>query len=116
MGYCGAKSLGGQLLGGVKEVEILNDPCPVAADIGQLHGMSAHGDTDDMVQFLSTQNTEKVKAVFLVHGEYEVQKNFAERLTLKGFQRVEIPAQHTECPLPLPRKRKRIPVARTTSA
>lgn len=116
VGYCGSKSLGGQLLAGVKEVEIFHDPCPVSANIGQLQGMSAHGDMDDLVQFLSTQNPEKVKAIFLVHGEYEVQKNFAERLSLKGFERVEVPAQHTECPLPLPRKRKRIPVTKTTSA
>ena len=116
VGYCGAKSLGGQLLTGVKEVEIFNDPCHVAADVGQLHGMSAHGDTDDLVQFLSSQNAEKVKGVFLVHGEHGVQKDFCDRLKLKGFERVEIPAQHEEFPLPLPRKRKRIPVTKTVSA
>jgi metallo-beta-lactamase family protein len=116
VGYCGAKSLGGQLLSGTREVEILNGVCRVAAEIGQLQGMSAHGDTDDLVQFLSGQNAEKVKAVFLVHGEHEVQKELAERLTLKGFERVEIPAQHSECPLPLPRKRKRIPLVKTASA
>lgn len=116
VGYCGAKSLGGQLLSGTKEVEIFNDPCAVAADIGQLHGMSAHGDTDDLVHFLSRQQPEKVKGVFLVHGEQNVQKDFCERLKLKGFERVEIPAQHEEFSLPLPRKRKRIPVAKSVSA
>lgn len=116
VGYCGAKSMGGQLLAGVKEVEIFNDPCTVAAEVGQLYGMSAHGDTDDLTQFLSTQDTGKVKAIFLVHGEHAVQKDFAERLLLKGFQRVEIPAQHAGFELPLPRKRKRIPLAKTISA
>ncbi len=116
VGYCGNKSLGGQLLSGSKEVEIFNDACSVAADVGQLQGLSAHGDTDDLVQFLSGQDPEKVKAIFLVHGEHAVQKDFAERLSLKGFDRVEIPAQHSECPLPLPRKRKRIPIAKATSA
>jgi metallo-beta-lactamase family protein len=116
VGYCGNKSLGGQLLSGTKEVEIFNDACPVAADVGQLQGLSAHGDTDDLLQFLSNQDPEKVKGIFLVHGEHSVQKDFAERLSLKGFNRVEIPAQHSECPLPLARKRKRIPLAKTTSA
>lgn len=113
VGYCGAKSLGGQLLSGTKEIEIFNNPCHVAADVGQLEGMSAHGDTDDLAQFLSTQNTEKVKAIFLVHGEYAVQKTFCERLHLKGFDRVEVPAQHEKFALPLPRKRKRIPLVKT---
>ncbi|MBB1285990.1 MBL fold metallo-hydrolase [Flavisolibacter sp. BT320] len=116
VGYCGAKSLGGQLISGTKEVEIFNDPCSVAADIGQLQGMSAHGDTDDLVQFLSGQNAEKVKGVFLVHGEHAVQKDFCDRLKLKGFDRVEVPSQHEEFTLPLPRKRKRIPLAKSVSA
>jgi metallo-beta-lactamase family protein len=116
VGYCGNKSLGGQLLSGVKEVEIFNDPCPVAAEIGQVQGMSAHGDTDDLSQFLSNQNPEKVKAIFLVHGEHSVQKTFADRLSLKGFQRIECPAQHQEYNLPLPRVRKRIPLATQTAS
>jgi metallo-beta-lactamase family protein len=37
-----------------------------------------------------------VKKVFLVHGEYEVQKAFVDRLGLKGFKSVEIPEQHQQ--------------------
>ncbi len=94
VGYCGARSLGGQLLDGAKEIEIFGDPCEVLAEIGQVQGMSAHGDTDDLCRFISGQDTEKVKGIFLVHGEYEVQKAFTERLELKGFKNVEIPAMH----------------------
>lgn len=96
VGYCGAKSLGGQLLNGEKEVELFSDPCKVLAEVGQVQGMSAHGDTDDLLRFISNQDADKVKAVFLVHGEYEVQKAFAGRLGLKGFSSVEIPAQHQQ--------------------
>ncbi|HEU4472300.1 MAG TPA: MBL fold metallo-hydrolase [Flavisolibacter sp.] len=96
VGYCGAKSLGGQLLGGASEVEIFGDPCTVAASIGQVQGMSAHGDTDDLCRFIGNQDPEKVRSIFLVHGEYEVQKAFADRLHLKGFEKVEIPSQHEQ--------------------
>ena len=44
------------------------------------------------------------------------QEAFCDRLDLKGFHRVEIPAQHEEFSLPLPRKRKRIPLVKTISA
>jgi metallo-beta-lactamase family protein len=94
VGYCGNKSLGGQLLDGAKEVEIFGDPCRVLAEIGQVQGMSAHGDTDDLCRFIGNQDAERVAQIFLVHGEFEVQKAFAERLLLKGFKNVEIPAQH----------------------
>jgi len=114
VGYCGNKSLGGQLLAGAKEVEIFHDPCKVLAEVGQVEGMSAHGDTDDLAQFIGNQNPEKVKAIFLVHGEAAVQKGFADRLYLKNYQRIECPAQHQEYTLPLPRIRKRIPVQKET--
>lgn len=116
VGYCGSKSLGGQLLSGARDVEIFNEAVRVGAEIGQLQGMSAHGDTDDLSQFLTTQQAESVKGVFLVHGEYAVQKDFCERLQTKGFQRVEVPAQHDEFSLPLPRKRKRIAMVKSISA
>jgi metallo-beta-lactamase family protein len=96
VGYCGAKSLGGQLLNGEKEVEIFSDPCSVIAEVGQVQGMSAHGDTDDLIRFISNQDPDKVRNIFLVHGEHEVQKAFADRLKLKGFQNVEIPEQHQQ--------------------
>jgi metallo-beta-lactamase family protein len=37
-----------------------------------------------------------VRKLFLVHGEYDVQKDFKIRLSKKGFADVEIPEQHYE--------------------
>ncbi|RYY65597.1 MAG: MBL fold metallo-hydrolase [Chitinophagaceae bacterium] len=99
VGYCSAKSLGGQLIGGEREVEIFSDPVPVKAEIGQLPGMSAHGDCDDLCRFVSGQEADKVRAVYLVHGEGGAQKALAAKLELKGFKNVVIPAQHQEAEL-----------------
>lgn len=96
VGYCGNQSLGGQLLNGEKQVEIFADPCDVLAEIGKAQGMSGHGDTDDLTRFISNQNPELVKKIFLVHGEYATQKAFCDRLALKGFSNVEIPSQHQQ--------------------
>ncbi len=93
-GYCGANSLGGQLLGGASEVELFNESLKVASEIGAFSGLSAHADSDDLLQFLSSQDPEKVKAIFLVHGEYKVQKGFQSRLENKGFRNVTIPNLH----------------------
>lgn len=99
VGYCSPKSLGGQLLEGNREVELFGDTCKVLAEIDQIQGMSAHGDTDDLVRFISNQDPEKVKKIFLVHGEPNVQKAFASRLETKGFRDVEIPVHHEEVEL-----------------
>jgi metallo-beta-lactamase family protein len=94
VGYCSPNSLGGQLLIGTKEVEIFNDPCAVLCEVGQIKGMSAHADTDDLLKFISCQDPEQVKSIYLVHGEHSVQQAFAKRLQLKGYKNVEIPGQH----------------------
>jgi metallo-beta-lactamase family protein len=96
VGYCGSKSLGGQLLSGAKEVEIFSDPCKVLAEVDQVQGMSAHGDTDDLVRFISCQDPQQVKKIFLVHGEYNTQQAFLARLELKGFRNIEIPSHHQD--------------------
>ena len=64
-----------------------------------MRSMSAHGDYDDLCQFLACQNPLQVKTLFLVHGEYDVQQDFAERLRRKGFKNVEIPEMHSETEL-----------------
>jgi len=68
----------------------------VNAEIGEMRSMSAHGDYDDLCQFLSCQDPKQVKKLFLVHGEYEVQQDFRDRLLRKGFSDVEIPERHQE--------------------
>jgi metallo-beta-lactamase family protein len=96
VGYCQEQSLGGQLLNGKKNVEIFGEDCAVAADVNSLATMSAHGDRDDLLRYLSCQDATRVKNIFLVHGEYATQEAFATRLSLKEFSTITIPAQHQE--------------------
>jgi metallo-beta-lactamase family protein len=93
-GYCSPDSLGGQLLSGLKEIAVFNTPEPVNADIQQLKGLSAHGDSDDLCQFISCQDPALVRGVFLVHGEIKVQEALAAKLKAKSFYPVTIPGLH----------------------
>lgn len=95
-GYCEPRSLGGKLLRGMKEVKIFGVEKQVNAEIGQIRSMSAHGDYDDMCQWLACQDNKQVEKLFLVHGEYEVQQSFRDRLIRKGFLDVTIPEMHFE--------------------
>jgi len=95
-GYCEPHSLGGRLIAGATEVSIYGVQHEVHAEIGAIRSMSAHGDYEDLSQFLSSQDARKVKKLFLVHGEYDVQLQFKQRLIKKGFMDVEIPEQHYE--------------------
>jgi metallo-beta-lactamase family protein len=95
-GYCEPNSLGGRLLAGAKEVRIYGIEHEVNAEIGQVKSMSAHGDYEDLSQWLSCQDPKAVKKLFLVHGEYEVQVPFKARLIKKDFLDIEIPERHYE--------------------
>jgi len=68
----------------------------VNAEIGAIRSMSAHGDYEDLSQWLACQDKRAVKRLFLVHGEFEVQQDFKQRLVRKGFNDVEIPERHYE--------------------
>lgn len=94
VGYCDPYSLGGQLTAGKKEVKIFGEIYPVKAEVGVMRSMSAHGDYEDLCQFLACQNPELVRKLFLVHGEYDVQIDFAARLRRKHFKEVLIPDMH----------------------
>lgn len=95
-GYCEPHSLGGKLMAGRKEVNIYGVLHEVNAEIGSIRSMSAHGDYEDLSQFLACQDPKKVQRLFLVHGEYEVQQAFRLRLLKKGFLDIEIPERHAE--------------------
>lgn len=95
-GYCEPHSLGGRLIAGAKEVSIFGVAHQVHAEIGSIRSMSAHGDYEDLSQWLACQDARQVKQLFLVHGEYEVQQEFKRRLVKKGFLDVLIPERHFE--------------------
>ncbi|CAN5544972.1 MBL fold metallo-hydrolase [soil metagenome] len=94
VGYCEPNSLGGRLMRGAKEVKIFAEYYKVQAEVGSMRSMSAHGDYDDLSQFLACQDAAAVKNVFIVHGEYDVQLDFQQRLLKKGFKNVTVPALH----------------------
>jgi metallo-beta-lactamase family protein len=101
VGYCEPNSLGGRLLHGDHEVHIFGDMYEVKAGVKSIKSMSAHGDYEDLLHFISCQDPKQVKQLFLVHGEYEVQQHFSKTLNEHGFGKVEIPYQHQRIELAL---------------
>jgi metallo-beta-lactamase family protein len=92
VGYCTPETPGGLLRDGADEISLFGDRKKVRAEIEIMDSFSAHGDKNEMVDFISNQK-ERCKKVFLVHGEYEVQKSFRGYLLSEGFRDVIIPAK-----------------------
>lgn len=93
VGYCTPQSLGGRLKAGEKVVKIFGDEFMVKARVESIDAYSAHGDYEEMLQYLSCQNPALVKEVFLVHGDTESMTAFSIKLRETGFKEVSIPSQ-----------------------
>ena len=61
----------------------------VKADIRIMDSFSAHGDRNEMYDFIANQS--KIRKLFLVHGEVDSQQAFKDLLQKNGYDNVEIP-------------------------
>ncbi|HKP31599.1 MAG TPA: MBL fold metallo-hydrolase RNA specificity domain-containing protein, partial [Chitinophagaceae bacterium] len=95
-GYCEPNSLGGRIMAGQAEVTIFGTVHQVHAEIGSIRSMSAHGDYEDLSQWLACQDKSRVQKLFIVHGDPDVQQVFKDRLLKKGFKDVVVPTLHEE--------------------
>lgn len=91
VGYCAEGTLGEQLVKKPEVVEIFHEVKKVNARIEVMSSMSAHADQPEMLQFLSNQNKQLLKKIFLVHGEPKRQMAFKTALEEAGFKNVAIP-------------------------
>jgi metallo-beta-lactamase family protein len=68
VGYQAEGTRGRKLLEGAKDIKIHGKYYEVKAKILEIEGLSAHGDQEDLINWLSNLEN-KPKKVFLVHGE-----------------------------------------------
>ncbi|MBR0461836.1 MAG: MBL fold metallo-hydrolase [Erysipelotrichaceae bacterium] len=78
-GFQAEGTLGRRLADGEKDVRIFQEDIHVAAEIVQLQDVSAHADQEGLIHWL-TDNPDKPKQVFVVHGDDEVCGKYAKLL------------------------------------
>ena len=93
VGYCTPSSLGARIQQpDLKEISIFGITHPVRAHIEKIEGFSGHGDYKEMLDYItSCQDPERIKGVFIVHGEQSAQQHYAEHLRHAGFHNITIP-------------------------
>ncbi|MEG1505273.1 MAG: MBL fold metallo-hydrolase RNA specificity domain-containing protein, partial [Lachnospiraceae bacterium] len=77
VGYQAEGTLGKLIVDGAKDVMIMGEEIHVAAEIYNLEGFSGHADRDGLLDWLRGFQ-QKPHDIFLVHGEGEAKKDFAE--------------------------------------
>ncbi|WP_233873049.1 MBL fold metallo-hydrolase RNA specificity domain-containing protein [Paraburkholderia adhaesiva] len=78
VGYAGRGTLARILIDGAKHVNLFGDDVPVHARLYTINGFSAHADRDEL---LAWQRALRPKQTILVHGDEEVMRSFATRLS-----------------------------------
>ncbi len=91
VGYCAPQTLGHKIASGEPIVSIYGNKYKVNADVREIDALSGHADYEEMYRYLSCQDKEKVKKIFLVHGEKEPEEFYRNYLIENGFKNVEIP-------------------------
>ncbi len=86
IGYCSKNTLGYRLLRGDPIVNIRHRELSVYATIKKTDLFSGHGDHDDLLQFVQQQPSERLKKMFLVHGEVSSMEALRDALVAENYQ------------------------------
>ena len=76
VGYQANGTLGRMLLEGASEVKLFGETIEVMAEIVKLEGVSGHADKAGLIKWITSFDN-RLKQVFVVHGEDEVSTGFA---------------------------------------
>lgn len=90
VGYMAENTLGRRLRNRETEVKIMGDWFKVNASIEQINAFSAHADYEEMVEWLNSFDTSRLKRIFMVHGEKKAQEFFYNYLKDNGYPNVDI--------------------------
>ncbi len=84
-------TLGRRILEGRKEVPIFGEDYTVRAQIEEIDGYSAHADRNEMLDYMRGLQPERLREVFVVHGEESASTSLAQAIKELGAGNVVVP-------------------------
>ncbi len=98
VGYQAEGTRGRKIAGGAKEVRIHGQWVPVRATVETIHGISAHADWQDTLQWLGNF-TAPPRLTFITHGEPDAREGLAQHIAERFNWKVETPEYKSVFPL-----------------
>ncbi len=92
VGYAAEHTLARKIMDGHNEVNILGGTYKVKSQVKKMDYFSAHADQNELINYLKFNPPEKLKHIFLVHGEQEQAMPLMAKLKQKGYENVHFPA------------------------
>lgn len=93
VGYAAAETLGRKLIEGQKLVKIFGMERQVNAEVIVMNSFSAHADSNELIEYVDQFDKGRMQNIFLVHGDYDQQVIYKQRLNSIGFENVTIPSR-----------------------
>jgi metallo-beta-lactamase family protein len=91
VGYQAANTLGRKILERRERVPIFGEMVPLRAQVEAIDGYSAHADREGLLSWVRSVRGERLRRVFVVHGEEAESQALAEGLRDLGGLQVEVP-------------------------
>ncbi len=91
VGYAAQHTLARRIMDGNKEVRIFGETFQVHAVVKTMDYFSGHADQRELLDYLKFNSPEKLKNLFLVHGEEDQANPFMEKLFSSGYKSVNFP-------------------------
>ncbi|HNS02141.1 MAG TPA: MBL fold metallo-hydrolase [Anaerolineae bacterium] len=98
-GFQAENTLGRRILDGSRRVRIFGEEYDVRARVTRVEGYSAHADSEELRAWIGHFDRQRLRGVFLVHGEADAILALSGLLHKNGFQGVEGPALGQTFPL-----------------
>ncbi len=90
VGYMAEDTLGRRLVEREPEVKIFGQPYKLRAKVKILNTFSAHADYKDIMDFVAHLDLERLKRVYLIHGEDDALEGMKTRLLGMGVKDVQV--------------------------
>jgi metallo-beta-lactamase family protein len=91
VGYAARDTLARKIMDGHKEVRIFGETHKVRCRIKIMDSFSAHADRRDLLDYVKMTPPDKLKHIFLVHGESDQALSFRDALRSNGYANVQFP-------------------------
>lgn len=91
VGYAASHTLARKIMDGAEEVSIFGEKHKVRAKVKIMDYFSGHADQKELIDYLRLNPTEKLKNIFLVHGDENQALPLREKLVQKGYRSVNFP-------------------------
>lgn len=91
VGYSAENTLGRKIVEKEPVVKIFGDEYNLKAEVVVMNSLSAHADSNELLNYFNQFDKDRVQNVFLVHGDFDQQEKFCGRLRSIGYNKITIP-------------------------